>query len=296
MPRRWKIISPVALFILALALISAYVKNPQGEVSLTAKAAPLAALGPVSGLINRLADGVAEVWRGYFSLVAAQKENDQLKVTVGRLKRQLVELEEVKRTNQRLGALLELKAKNPADYLSARILAWDPGPWFQAVVIDAGAKDGVNPEAAVLSSEGLVGRVVELAPQEAKVLLITDRSSGVDAFVQRNRVNVLVTGLGPGRLELEYTRKGEDVRLGDLVVSSGLDGIFPAGQALGVVTQVDKVGLGLFLKAELRPSVDFSGLMEVLVLKNKPLPFDWTTLGSDARLLFEKKGSRPRSR
>jgi rod shape-determining protein MreC len=256
----------------------------------------MAVLGPVSQALNWAADGVESTWRGYFYLTGAQAENAHLRQAVARLKRQIVDLEEERHANARLSVLLNLKSRAPAEYLAARILAWDPGPWYQAVVVDAGSRDGVTPEAAVLCDQGLVGRVVELAPREAKVLLVTDRSSGVDAFIQRNRVNVLVTGLGAGRMELEYTRKGEDVRLGDLVVSSGLDGIFPAGQALGSVAQVDKAGLGIFLRAELRPTVEFAGLREVLVLKEKPKPFDWTALGQDVRAIFEKKGSRPRAR
>jgi rod shape-determining protein MreC len=296
MPERWKILSPILLFLLALALIAAHAKNPAGPAATAGTALPMIVLAPVSQAINFVADGVEGVWRRYFALLAVQEENEQLRQTVARLKRQAISLAEAQKANERLAALLSLKAQAPDEYLAARVLAWDPGPWFQAVVVDAGSRDGVRPEAAVLCDQGLVGRVVELAPRAAKVLLVTDRSSGVDAFIQRNRANVLVTGLGSGRMELEYTRKGEDVRLGDLVVSSGLDGIFPPGQAIGVIASVDKAGLGLFLRAELSPAVDFSGLKEILIQKEKPRFFDWTALGQDVRAIFEKKGQKPRPR
>ncbi|MDR1576840.1 MAG: rod shape-determining protein MreC [Deltaproteobacteria bacterium] len=281
----------MVLFLLALALLASYAQNPRGLASAGA-IIPLTILGPVSAGINWVADGVEGWWRRYFSLANASRENEQLRLTLARLRRQVVDLEEARQANDRLTRLLELKKQRPLAFIAARILAWDPGPWYQVVVVDVGALDEVRLEAAVVCDEGLVGRVVELAARQAKVLLVTDRSSGVDAFIQRNRLNVLVTGLGSGRMELQYVAKGEDVRLGDLVVSSGLDGIFPAGQALGVVSQVDKAGLGLFLRSELRPTVEFSGLKEILILKDQPQALDWTTLGDDSRALFQKKGPK----
>ncbi|MDR0549916.1 MAG: rod shape-determining protein MreC [Deltaproteobacteria bacterium] len=296
MPPRFKAFSPLFLFLLALALMSAYARNPKGPTSEIAQTLPLMILAPVNSGLNYVADEVENVWLNYFALLNANAENQSLKQTVTRLRRRVVELEEDRKANERYQVLLNLKAQNPKEFLAGRILAWDPGPWFQAVAVDLGSRDGVTPEAAVFSDQGLVGRVVELAPNAAKVLLVTDRSSGVDAFIQRNRVNVLVTGLGAGRLELEYVRKGEDVRLGDLVVSSGLDGIFPEGLAIGVISQVDNAGLGIFLRAELRPSVDFSSLKEILIRPTNPSPFDWTQLGPAVLTIFEKKVSRPRSR
>jgi rod shape-determining protein MreC len=293
MSSRWKFFAPMFLFIVALALFSAWAKNPDGLGATAGRTPPLTILGPVSAALNAGADFVERLWTRYFALVNAQVENENLRKTVSRLRRRNVELEESREGALRLEKLLRLKDADPEAYLAARILAWDPGPWFQAVVIDQGSRDGVPPEAAVICDEGLVGRVVELAPRQAKVLLVTDRSSGVDAFIQRNRANVLVTGSGPGRLELSYAKKGEDARLGDLAVSSGLDGIFPPGLPLGVISQVDKAGLGLFLRAELRPAVDFSGLKEVLVRLKKPQAFDWTVLGEDVFAIFEKKNHRP---
>ncbi|MDR2141188.1 MAG: rod shape-determining protein MreC [Deltaproteobacteria bacterium] len=296
MPERWKLFLPLFLFLLALALVSAHARAPQGRLSSLGTTTPLAALSPISFGINWVAEEVEGIWRSYFYLVGAREENARLRQTLARARQQAVEMEEVRATNERLTSLLSLRKREPEGWLAGRVLAWDPGPWYQVVVIDQGAQDGVRPEAAVVNVEGLVGRVVELAAHEAKVLLITDRSSAVDGFIQRNQVNVLVSGLGAGRLGLEYTRKGEDARLGDLVVTSGLDGVFPAGRALGVVTQVDKAGLGLFLRAELRPTVEFSSLREILIQRSKPQTFDWTTLGSDVRAVFEKKNPRPRAR
>jgi rod shape-determining protein MreC len=280
---------PIFLFICALALISAQVKGS----SVLGQTVPLETMGPLSSAVNSVSGAVEKLWSNYFYLVSVKEENDRLRQTMDRLHRQIVELEEYRQTNENLTALLELKANAPEAYLAGRILAWDPGPWYQAIVVDIGAQDGVVPEAAVLNNQGLIGRIVELAPHAAKVLLLTDRSSGADGFIQRNRVNVLVSGHGSGQMTLEFVRKGEDVRLGDLVVSSGLDGIFPPGHAIGVVTKVDKAGLGLFLHGELRPTVDFSGLREILIQKQKPQALDWTALGTDLRVIFEKKQARP---
>ncbi|MDR1607220.1 MAG: rod shape-determining protein MreC [Deltaproteobacteria bacterium] len=270
--------------------MAAHAQNPQGPASL-ANRWPMAILGPISQALNYVADGVGSWWTRYFALASAQETNLRLRQTLTRYRQQLVELKETQYANERLASLLKLKEALPEETLAARIVAWDPGPWSQVALIDVGYADGVKMEAAVISPLGLVGRVAQLSAAQAKVLLVTDRASGVDAVIQRNRVNVLVTGLGPGRLELQYAPKAEDIRLGDLVVSSGLDGLFPPGQAIGVISLVDKAGLGPFLRAELRSTVEFSGLREVLVIKDPPKALDWTTLGHEALSLFPKRGS-----
>jgi rod shape-determining protein MreC len=134
-----------------------------------------------------------------------------------------------------------------------------------------------------------VGRVAELTPGFAKVLLLTDSSSGIDAFIQRNRVHGLLAGHGHGQMTLEYVRKADDVRPGDLVVTSGLDGIFPPGLAVGSVTLVDKKSLGLFLEAQISPSVALDSLEEVLVKLDRQVPLDWMSLGTDLRERFQEQ-------
>jgi rod shape-determining protein MreC len=110
--------------------------------------------------------------------------------------------------------------------------------------------------------------------------------------VARNRVSGLVVGGGPGKLSLDYVLKAEDVRLGDTIVSSGLDGVFPAGVPLGLVTLVDKMSMGFFMRAEISPQVELGSLEEVLVVNQAPVPLDWLSLGTDVKALYQKKNQK----
>jgi rod shape-determining protein MreC len=253
-------------------------------------AAVLQTAGPLAGLLDRAASAVEGLWLGYFNLVGVREENESLRKVVDRQGRQLSALGEERLANERLRRLIGFHDQPPGRYLSARVLAWDPGPWYHSLVVSAGSADGVVDDSPVLTDRGVVGRVVELAPNYSKVLLLTDASSAIDAFVQRNRLNALLAGHGRDSLTLDYIRKSDDLRPGDLVVTSGLDGIFPPGLPLGSVTIVDKQSLGIFLAAEVSPMVELDRLEEVLILVDRPRPLDWLGLAPDLKAVFEKKG------
>jgi rod shape-determining protein MreC len=118
----------------------------------------------------------------------------------------------------------------------------------------------------VLSGDGIVGRIVETYPHHAKVMLIVDRNSGADAMVQRTRVRGILQGKGGNRCSLEYVPKNADVEVGDLVLASGLGGIYPAGQVFGRVTHVDRKTHGPFQEIMVTPG-NLSALEEVLIVK-----------------------------
>jgi rod shape-determining protein MreC len=253
-------------------------------------AAALEAVGPAAALADRAASAVEDLWLGYFALVGAQEENQRLRAVVDRQGRQLAGLAEDRLANERLRRLIGFHDQPPGRYLSARVLALDPGPWSHSLVVSAGSSHGVAYDSPVLTDRGVVGRVVELSPGYSKVLLLTDPSSAIDAFVQRNRINALLSGHGGGALTLDYVRKSDDLRPGDLVVTSGLDGVFPPGLALGSVTMVDKQSLGFFLAAEVSPLAELDRLEEVLILVDRPRPLDWLGLAPDLKARFEKGG------
>ncbi|MDR2443101.1 MAG: rod shape-determining protein MreC [Deltaproteobacteria bacterium] len=281
------IVLPVLLIIVCLTLLSLSAQRSYEES--TFNSATLQTMGPVSSILGRLANQVEGIWLGYFNLIDVRRENEQLRKVIDRQSRQIVALNEEHLANERLRRLVAFHDQPPGRYLSAKVVGWDPSPWFQSLVVAAGTADGVSLDAPVMTERGVVGRVVELAPHYAKILLLTDSASSVDAFVQRNRVNALLTGRGQKAMTLDYIRKIDDVRPGDLVVTSGLDGIFPSGLPLGSVTVVDKQSLGLFLAAEVSPMVDFDRLEEVLILADRPKAVDWLGLAPDLKAVFEKK-------
>ncbi len=258
---RLKWLLPVITLVLAMALLSGQGRQKERDRSPLASAA-LEVVGPLEDVLTSSARGVENVWRGYFSLVGLSRENERLRDMVDRQERQIARLNEHKLENERLAALLSFRDASHLNTMkAAQVLAWDPGPWFRSVIIGAGAEDGVRVDQSVLHNRGVVGRVVEVTPHYARVLLATDFNSSIDAFIQRTRAVGILSGQGGRPLILKYVRKDEDVRPGDLVVSSGLDGFFPKGVPLGSVSRIDRHSADLFVNVEVVPAVNF-GLAE----------------------------------
>jgi rod shape-determining protein MreC len=167
--------------------------------------------------------------------------------------------------NRRLKRLLALQHDLPTRALAAEVSARDATVWFQSLTLNRGEADGVAAGMPVLAPQGVVGVISSTSPHAAKVLLLTDPNSGVDVLVQRARVRGIVSGLLERGAVLKYVKRSEDVRVGDAVVASGLDGIFPKGMPIGRVTRVSRKDRGLFLYAEVTLAADAARLEEVLV-------------------------------
>ncbi len=252
------------LLVLSLSIKRAsVVKSVEGLIiSLTAP--PLSTLNTLGASFKRL-------WHGYFYLVGVEKENLELKRRLAEVAQKEVRYQEAQLLAKRLEALLNLKKQLALPVTGARVVAYDPSQWSRCVIIDIGASDGVVVGLPVLSGGGIVGRIVETYAHYAKVMLIVDRNSGADAMVQRTRVRGILQGKGGNRCTLEYVPKNADVEVGDLVLASGLGGIFPAGQIFGRVTQVDKKTNGPFQEIVVTPGENLSALEEVLIVKTAKL-------------------------
>jgi len=127
---------------------------------------------------------------------------------------------------------------------------------------------------AVLSNQGVVGKIIAVSPHAARVLLIDDHNSALDGFDQRSRARGIVAGLVDDGLILKYTDRSEDIRAGDTIVTSGLDGIFPRGLLVGTIKYVHREGPGLFLNVSIAPAVEFRGLEQVLIVTQPPPHID----------------------
>ncbi len=171
--------------------------------------------------------------------------------------------------NQRLKKLLHFSPTLPDSYVAARIIGRDPSPWFQTVIIDRGRADGVGKASPVIVAEGIVGRVIAAGKHFSKVLLITDRSSAVDALVQDSRVRGMVRGGNRDECSFVYTLRNDPVSPGEVIVSSGLDQVFPKGLVIGRILHVKKEHSRLFQDITIETSVDFDTLEEVLVMRGK---------------------------
>lgn len=209
---------------------------------------------------------LAGVWEGYFHLVGVQKENSALRRRLQEYEQKELRYQEALHTLTRLEALLDLKRQVGLPVTGARVIAYDPSLWSRCALLDQGQAHGVKRGQPVLAAEGIVGRIVQVFPHYSKVMLIVDRSSGADAMVQRTRVRGILQGKGGNRCFLGYVPKSADVQAGDLVLASGLGGVFPKGQVFGKIREANKKTPGVFQEIEVTPAVDLSALEEVVVV------------------------------
>ena len=263
-----KFIIPILIFLLALSLISANLHSRDNMSFFESLVVGITA--PVQKVVWGVIDGIGSIWRGYFYLVGLEKENQALKKELQDLKLQMNRYREADLANQRLRALLNFKKSIATPLLPAQLVAFDPSGWFQTILIDKGRNDGVVQDMAVVSAEGLVGRVIGVSNHHAKVLLILDGNSAVDAYVQRSRARGVLVGLGRELCLLKYVQRNEDVQVGDKVISSGMGGVFPKGLLVGTVQEVVRGSSGLFQRVEVEPAVNFSRLEEVMVVIQPP--------------------------
>lgn len=216
--------------------------------------------GTASGI-----SGFQRVWNGYVDLRQAHVENELLK---RQLADAMVEIQQQRASAVRargLEQLLELRDRSDLRTTAAEIIAAGATPEFRTVSIDKGSRDGVQRDMAVIAPTGVVGRVVIPSTRNAKVQLMIDRNAAAGAVIERSRAQGVIVGTGEPELRLEYVSEVADVVVGDTVVSSGIDGIYPKGFVIGTVTRVDKSG-GAYRSILVEPAVDFSSLEEVLVV------------------------------
>ncbi len=212
------------------------------------------------------------VGEDYIFLSRVQEENKDLKRILSALREENNRLQEALLTEGRLAKLRTWQLQVPYASQVAQVYARGPSSWFNTVLINKGEKDGVTKDMAVATSEGVVGRVIEVSSGMAKVLLITDSNSAVDVIVQPSRAQGILEGKIDEICILKYVQKSDEVQSGDKVITSGLGGIFPKGLVVGTVTKVDRKRPGIFQYVEVTPTVDLSKLEEVLVLREEAQP------------------------
>ncbi len=230
------------------------------------------AILPGTDAAGDLARPVAGVLSGLGRLRELEEETQQLRAELDRLRGELTRLREVEAENQRLRELLGARPRNPNfQFLLADVIGREPGPFVEAVIVNKGSQDGVEPGMVVVGAAGLVGKVVRVSAGTARVLLLTDPSSAVAARIQRSdarEVTGLVVGQGQGRLVMRYIAQGEPLQVGDQVVTSGLGETFPKGLAIGRVAQVRRLDVEPFQEALIEPAVALGRLENVLIITN----------------------------
>jgi rod shape-determining protein MreC len=221
-----------------------------------------------------------EGWHGYVALRHAHERAVGLRQTVTMLELDRLELQKVREENERLRRLLGFAQESPdRRFVGARIIGvrLDPKA-LQLVTIDRGANEGLEPMMPVVVAHGVVGRVHSVAATSADVLLLSDRNSSIAVRVERSRARANVRGTGsPDTCRLEYALRSDDMVEGDVLVTSGTDGVFPRGLPVGSLVGLKRSGQGLYQRSDVRPAVDVTKLEEVLVVTSfdrRPEPLE----------------------
>lgn len=273
--RRKKKDNPVSRFfvvvILALMAVTAIVTTVgRKEFGLTHRLA-FDLLAPLQGILTESGQFVSGFWDRYVSLVGVSEENERLREEIKRYVAINAETREAVATNVRLSQLLDLSHSIDDPTLTAQVIGRDPALWFKTMTIDKGITAGVEKGMPVVTVEGVVGQVINVSPRFSKVLLAVDPNSAIDAIVQSTRSLGIIKGNGQG-YRLEYVLKEKLVAGDDLVITSGMGGVFPKGLLIGTVTDVSKDRRGMFHSIAVKPAVDFRELEYVtIILQASPL-------------------------
>lgn len=218
-----------------------------------------------------MVNGTRGIWTNYAALRGARGENEELKRRVAALEVELQQQHAMAARSSQLAALLDLKSKAEFPTIAAEIIAGNPDPTMRTVTIDRGSADGVVADMAVIAPAGIVGRVLgPVVRHAARVQLIVDRNAAAGAAIERTRAGGMVVGAeADPPLRMELVSNLTDVKVGDPIIASGVDGIYPKGYLIGRVDAAVR-GAGLYQTITVRPAVDFSSLEEVLVVLVPP--------------------------
>ena len=256
----------VLLSICALLLLSVNIKEKKGLHFF--EKIILEVFSPSQKVIRSSTKGMASFFNNYILLIGLKEENDNLKKAINALKEENNQLREAFIANVRLRRLLNFKETLKTPIIPAEVVGEDPSPWFKTILIDKGNKHSIKKNMIVVTSDGIIGRTIQVSRSTSKVLLIIDHRSAIDAMVQRTRAKGILEGKAESNCRLKYVLRADDVITGDKIISSGLGGIFPKGLLLGKVSKIEKDNFGMFQSVEVTPSVNFLKLEEVLVLGN----------------------------
>jgi len=256
-----------SLFVAALLghiiLISAQVNSRRGVPLL--ETATFGVFAEVQRAISTGVTGLRRGWGGYVGLRNVKDENESLKRQLADAQIELQRQRAMADRSRGFQRLLELRDQSKLTTVAAEIIAGGATPDFRTVTIDKGSNDGVRRDMAVIAPDGVVGRVVVPSARAAKAQLLIDRNAAAGVIVERSRAQGLVIGGGDDRLQMEYVSEAADIVVGDVVMTSGIDGIHPKGFLIGHVETVEKNGPA-YKRIVVKPAVDFRALEEVLVV------------------------------
>ncbi|MBL7661279.1 rod shape-determining protein MreC [bacterium] len=258
------ILTSLLLFVSSLQLMSASVKDP--ELARSGSRGLQYLLAPVQALHHGSVSSFSSIWNRYIDLVNVEVERTELAQRLKALEAENSRLLEFESENKRLRELLTFSTETGFEGATANVIGHDALHRVRSITIDKGRADGIDVGLAVVDGHGIIGQTIVATDHSARVLLLTDSTSAVDAIVQGSRAPGIAEGDGLDKLRLRYVLKEYPIAVGDRVIASGFGGIFPKGTLLGVVSKVDPHGHDLFQEVEFTPSVDLNRLETVMVI------------------------------
>lgn len=221
---------------------------------------------PLQTVITFTIDRTARFIQNYVFLINTRRDLSAIVEENRKLLNTIHNFKEIEVENKRLRSLLQFQDKVEDKKITAQVIAKDVSTEFRSIRINKGALAGIQRGMAVVTHEGVVGKILRVTAEYSDVLTVLDNLSSVDAIIQRSRARGVLEGMTDFSCILRYALRTDDIEVGDVAVSSGLDGIYPKGLMLGSVIKVTKKSYGVTQDVEVRPSVDFSKLEEVLVI------------------------------
>ena len=271
--KRWRELAVVAVtLIVALIALRVSARNP-GELSALDRGI-LRLVSPGQAAMSYVARAITGVAGRYVELKGVRAENESLHRENRQLRTELMEMRRLAEESGRYQRLLGLRDATPAETIAARVIAVDASPYFRVARVDIDRGEGtVRRGMPVLTPEGVVGRINRVAGKSSDVLLLVDSRSALDVIVLRTGGRGILRGKAGEngyRCSIEYLARGEPVKEGDAVVTSGVGGAFPRNLAVGHVTRIIPGAVGLYQDVEVTPDVDFARLTDVLVIVAPP--------------------------
>jgi rod shape-determining protein MreC len=268
----------IAVIVVHIILISAQVNTRRGVPVL--EAVTFGVFAEVQRASSMMISGVRTGWTDYFALQQVREENERLRQELAQLKVTVQQERALAQQSRTLQDLLTLKQATQVQTAAAGVIGSGASPDFRTITIDKGTTDGLRADMSVIAPAGVVGRVITPSARAAKVQLLIDRNAAAAAVVERSRAQGVVEGTG-GNLRLNYVSGTADVKVGDRLVTSGIEGIYPKGFVIGQIESIQR-GAGEFNAIVVTPAVDFSSLEAVLVVLTPPVTVEESAAAADS--------------
>lgn len=267
--RRNRVLLIILIFVSIIFLSLYFRENEQGILH-RGQSMGLAIVSPVQRVASAIISPFSNAWGFLGRIGYLSSQNVDLKQENARLRRQLVDRNELQGENDRLRTLIGWKKDSGFRTVTATVIGRPPSNWEQTIIINTGSSAGIKVDMPVVVADGLVGRIARVSPWSSEVQLIIDQRSGVGGLIQTTRESGVVEGDINRQLHLSYVAKDSKVKVGDVVVTSGYGGVFPKGVLVGTVAAAKDRAYSLFKEIEIHSEVDFGRLEEVLVITNPP--------------------------